>query len=493
MAFAFDNSYARLPDRFFARMTPTRMPEPALVRLNAPLARHLGLDPAALRSREGVEVLAGSRVPADAAPLSMAYAGHQFGGWVPQLGDGRAVLLGEVIDRDGVRRDIQLKGSGRTPFSRMGDGRAALGPVLREYLMSEAMHALGVPTTRALAAVTTGETVMRERPLPGAILARVARSHVRVGTFQYFAARDDTAALRTLADYVIERHYPDLAGAEKPHRALLDAVVEAQARLVAQWMLIGFVHGVMNTDNTSIAAETIDYGPCAFLDAFDPATVFSSIDHGGRYAFGNQPRVLHWNLGCLAQTMLPLLGEDEERAVAEAQAAVDAFPGRFREAWVGGMRAKLGLGQAREDDEALIQDLLERMTANGADHTLTFRRLGAVADPGCGEREDAPVRALFRDPAAFDDWAVRWRARLAAEGGERAARRAAMDAVNPLFIPRNHRVEEALKAAVEQDDLGPFDTLMAALAAPFADQPERARLAEPPPPDQPPHRTFCGT
>ncbi len=505
LRFGFDNSFARLPeDRFFARMKPTPVPEPRLVRLNEPLARRLGLDPERLSGPRGVAVLAGNRLPDDAEPLSMAYAGHQFGAFVPQLGDGRAILLGEVIDRDGVRRDIQLKGSGRTPFSRMGDGRAVLGPVLREYLVSEAMAALGIPTTRALAAVTTGEEVMRERPLPGAILGRVARSHVRVGTFQFFAARRDEAALRTLADYVIGRHYPQAAESARPYRALLDAVVAGQAGLVARWMQVGFVHGVMNTDNTSIACETIDYGPCAFMDAHHPDTVFSSIDHQGRYAYANQPHIVHWNLGCLAQALLPLLGADQDAAVAEAQAAVDAFPAAFNKAWLAGMRQKLGLGQARPGDRALAEDLLSRMERNRADHTLTFRRLGEVADAGAGPEGDGAVRALFRDPGAFDDWAARWRRRLAeegdgggdgeggGEGGGAAARRAAMQAVNPAFIPRNHMVEEALGAANE-GDLGPFDQLMSVLASPYEDQPEFARYAEPPAEGQEVYRTFCGT
>jgi len=488
-AFDFDNSYARLPERFYAPMKPTPVPAPRLVRLNSVLARELGLDPETLAAPGGVAILAGNRVPEGAAPLSMAYAGNQFGVFVPQLGDGRAILLGEVTGHDGVRRDIQLKGSGRTPFSRMGDGRAALGPVLREYLVSEAMAALGIPTTRALAAVTTGEEVTRERPLPGAILTRVARSHVRVGTFQYFAARQDAEALRLLADHVIERHYPEAAGAENPYRALMDAVAAGQAALVARWMMVGFLHGVMNTDNTSLACETIDYGPCAFMDAYHPATVFSSIDHRGRYAYANQPPIVHWNLACLAQALLPLLGPDQETAVAEAQAAVDAFPARYNAAWVAGMRAKLGLAEARAGDRALAEDLLERMAANRADFTLTFRRL---ADAAAGEG-DAGVRALFAEPAAFDAWAARWRARLAEEAGDPEARGAAMRAVNPAFIPRNHRVEAALAAAVDEGDLGPFEALMEVLARPYEDQPGREAYAEPPGPDEAVCVTFCGT
>jgi uncharacterized protein YdiU (UPF0061 family) len=440
--FAFDNSYACLPEHFFARLAPTRMPAPRLIRLNDPLARHLGLDPERLSTPEGVEILAGRRLPAGSAPLAMAYAGHQFGVWVPQLGDGRAILLGEVIDQDGVRRDIQLKGAGRTPFSRAGDGRAVLGPVLREYIVSEAMAALGVPTTRALAAVTTGEEVMRERRLPGAILVRIADSHVRVGTFQYFAARQDVEALRLLADYVIARHYPEATETEHPYRALLHAVIARQADLVARWMHIGFIHGVMNTDNTSIAGETIDYGPCAFMDAYHPDTVFSSIDHQGRYAYSNQPRIAHWNLVCFAQTLLPLLGSDEAEAVSGAQEAIDAFPGRYEAAWLAGMRRKLGLAEMRDGDRALAQDLLGRMAENGADFTLTFHRLSDAEGPGA--EADVAMRGLFKDPAAFDAWATRWRQRLAEEHLDTAGRRAAMRAANPAFIPRNHLVEEAI-------------------------------------------------
>ena len=493
VSFAFDNSYARLPERFFARLAPTRMPEPRLIRLNDPLTRHLGLDPERLSTPEGVEILAGTRLPAGATPLAMAYAGHQFGVWVPQLGDGRAILLGEVIDRDGVRRDIQLKGAGRTPFSRAGDGRAVLGPVLREYIVSEAMAALGIPTTRALAAVTTGEDVMRERLLPGAILTRVAQSHVRVGTFQFFASRGDAKALGLLADYVIARHYPEAAETECPDRALLDAVVSRQAELVARWMLVGFIHGVMNTDNMSLAGETIDYGPCAFMDTYHPETVYSSIDHGGRYAYGNQPRIAHWNLACLAQALLPLLGPDEDAAGSEAQAAIDAFPDRYEAAWLAGMRRKLGLAEAGDGDRALAQDLLGRMAENGADFTLTFRRLSEAEGPGAGPGADAAIRALFKDPAAFDAWATRWRQRLAEERRDAAGRRAAMCAANPAFIPRNHLVEEAIRAALDAADLAPFNELMTVLASPYDDQPSFVRYTEPPRPNQVVRETFCGT
>ncbi|HKD24114.1 MAG TPA: YdiU family protein, partial [Rhizomicrobium sp.] len=363
----FDNSYARLPERFYARLPPTPVAAPKLVRINEPLAIELGLDPARLASPEGVAMLAGNRVAEGADPIAMAYAGHQFGTFVPQLGDGRAILLGEVVDRHGRRRDIQLKGSGPTPFSRRGDGRAALGPVLREYIVSEAMAALGVPTTRALAAVTTGETVWRETPLPGAVLARVASSHIRVGTFQFFAARGDNEAVKELADHVIARHYPEARGAASPYRALLEGVIARQARLVAQWLNIGFIHGVMNTDNMSIAGETIDYGPCAFMDAYHPATVFSSIDEMGRYAYGNQPTIAHWNLTRLAETLLPLLADNEEAAIEEAKAALATFAPLFNAAYVDGLRRKLGLIAPEPDDITLGQDLLKLMADNGTD------------------------------------------------------------------------------------------------------------------------------
>src|SRR5690348_2845098 len=377
--FPFQNSYTALPANFFARVAPTPVDKPRLIKLNRALARHLGLDPEMLETPEGAEILAGKTLPAGADPIAMAYAGHQFGHFVPQLGDGRAILLGEVIDKDGVRRDIQLKGSGRTPFSRRGDGRAALGPVLREYIVSEAMFALGIPTTRSLAAVITGESVVRETMLPGAVLTRVASSHIRVGTFQYFAARQDSDALRRLADHVIARHYPHLAGVERPYHALLEAVIARQADLVARWLHIGFIHGVMNTDNTSISGETIDYGPCAFLDHYDPAQVFSSIDEMGRYAYANQPRIALWNLTRLAECLLPLFSDDQEKAIGQAQEILGGFPEQFSTAYQAGLRAKIGLFTARDGDEALVQDLLDAMAQGKADFTLTFRRLGDAA------------------------------------------------------------------------------------------------------------------
>ena len=486
----FDNTYARLPERFYAKVDPPPVAEPRLVRVNAGLAETLGIDPAELASPEGIEALAGNRVPAGAEPMALAYAGHQFGHFVPRLGDGRAILLGEVVGRDGARRDIQLKGSGPTPFSRGGDGRAAVGPVLREYIVSEAMATLGVPTTRSLAAVTTGEGVRRETVLPGAILARVAASHVRVGTFQYFAARGDAEGVKLLADYVLARHYPEAAKAERPYRALLRAVVGRQAELVARWLHVGFIHGVMNTDNTSIAGETIDYGPCAFMDAYDPATVFSSIDHHGRYAYGNQPRIAQWNLARLAETLLPLLDDDEDAALKAAHEALGAFEPIFKTAWLGGLRRKLGLSAEREGDDALVQDLLTRMAEGGADFTLTFRRL---CDAAAGPEGDATAGALFSDPTAYADWAAHWRRRLADEPGSPGERAAAMRAINPAYIPRNHLVEAALKAASGRRDFGPFEELRDVLSRPFEERPGFERYATPPRPEERVEQTFCGT
>ena len=443
--FAFDNSYARLPERFYSRLAPVGVSSPRLVKLNEKLAWRLNLDPTALSSPEGVAVLAGNRIPERADPLAMAYAGHQYGTFVPQLGDGRAILLGEVVDRDGVRRDIQLKGSGRTPFSRSGDGRAALGPVLREYIVGEAMAALGIPTTRALAAVTTGETIWRDRPLPGAVLTRVAQSHVRIGTFQFFAARGDVEATRHLADYVIARHYPEAAGEENPYLALLNLVIGRQADLVAEWLLVGFIHGVMNTDNMSIAGETIDYGPCAFMDAYNPETVYSSIDRFGRYAYGNQPRIAQWNLTRFAETLLPLLAEDANAAVEAAQRALDDFLARFDRPIAAGLRRKLGLLQA-EPGDMLAR---ERSCSTGWPQTaptshLTFRRLCDAAATPTGTRISGAISTI----PALSTSGLNGGASAARRGRRRPAERVAvMRRANPAFIPRNHLVEEALTAA----------------------------------------------
>ena len=496
--FAFDNTYARLPEPFFVRHAPTAMPRPQLIRFNKALAHELGLNADQLDSLIGTEIFSGSRIPDGAMPLSMAYAGHQFGGYAPRLGDGRAILLGEVIDTNGVRRDIQLKGTGRTPFSRGGDGRAVLGPVLREYILSESMHALGIPTSRALAATLTGETVMRDRPLPGAMFTRVARSHVRIGTFQYFAAHNDQRSIRALADYVLQRHYPEAAESEHPYDALFAAVLERQAALVAKWMHVGFIHGVMNTDNMQIAGETIDYGPCAFMDSYDPNTVYSSIDRLGRYAYENQPRAAYWNLAWLVRALLPCMDEDAAVAAQRAQAISDGFPAKYEAAWLCGMRAKLGLTTANEQDQELIQQLLDHMHQQRADFTLTFRRLSSLSSTIAGDNDhrngdgDAAVRQLFEDPAAFDAWAIDWRARLAHEGSNDTDRQSAMRAVNPAYIPRNHRVEEAIQAGLG-GDFSVFETLIEALATPFEDNPRFEHLALPPQSHEVVQQTFCGT
>jgi serine/tyrosine/threonine adenylyltransferase len=455
-------------------------PDPRLLVLNEALAAELGLDPGWLRTDDGVRLLVGTAVPSGANPVAQAYAGHQFGGYVPRLGDGRALLLGE-LDAGGGLRDLHLKGSGRTPFARGGDGLAAVGPMLREYVVSEAMHALGIPTTRSLAVVATGRPVRRETVLPGAVLARVASSHLRVGSFQYARAADDVELLRRLADHAIARHHPGAAHAEQPHLALFEAVVAAQASLVARWMLVGFVHGVMNTDNMTISGETIDYGPCAFLDAYDPATVYSSIDSGGRYAYGNQPLAAEWNLARLAEALLPLFAEDQEQAVALAVEVLHGFRPRYDSAWSAGMRAKLGLPGGLADAVAapLVDELLVLLREGHVDHTSFFRSLGRAA------RGDVdPARNLFLDLAGFDGWFERWRA-LGPDAD-------AMDRVNPVYIPRNHLVEEALAAATE-GDLAPLVRLLDVVAAPFAERPGLERYAAPAPDDFGAYRTFCGT
>ena len=466
----FDNTYARLPGAFFSAQAPQPVKAPRLIAFNSDLARVLGIEEG--EAREMTEIFAGNRVPDGADPLAQLYSGHQFGQYNPQLGDGRAVLLGEVVGTDGRRRDIQLKGSGRTPYSRGGDGRAWLGPVLREYVVSEAMHGLGLPTTRALAAVETGEPVYRERPLPGAVLTRVAASHLRVGTFQVFAARGDIESLKRLTDYAIGRHYPEADGP----MGLLTAVRDAQARLVAQWMSVGFIHGVMNTDNCAISGETIDYGPCAFMDAFHPQTVFSSIDRFGRYAYDKQAEMAVWNLAQFATALIQQM-EDRAAAVEEATAIVHAMPDLIHAEWLRLFRAKLALTDDREGDEALITDLLGRMATNQADFTNTFRALGT-----------ARARDQFTDPAAYDAWEAKWRARRdgLAEVGPLIA------AANPAFIPRNHRVEQMIEAAV-QGDYAPFHRLNTVLARPFDDQPDAEDLTRPPLPGEAVEATFCGT
>lgn len=490
MTFAFDNTYARLPSRFFAPVSPTKVRAPRVVKVNRALAAELGLDPDELESPAGAQVLAGNALPERAEPIALAYAGHQFGSFVPQLGDGRAILLGEIVAPDGRRVDVQLKGSGPTPFSRRGDGRAALGPVLREYLVSEAMAALGVPTTRALAVVLTGEQVLREEALPGAVLTRVAASHIRVGTFELFAARGDREALVTLASHALGRHYPSADAAGNEARALLECVIEAQARLVARWLGVGFVHGVMNTDNTAISGETIDYGPCAFLDEYDPNKTFSSIDHGGRYAFAAQPRIALWNLARFAETLLPLLSDDEDEAVRVATEQLQRFQPLFAAAHAGVLRSKLGLASEEPGDAALAADLLDRMASSEVDYTLLFRGLCSAAEDAS---EDSRIASLFHDPEAFHGWSRAWRHRLEREQLEPRARAAAMRRQNPAFIPRNHRIALAIEAAVRRDDFAPFETLVRVLGRPYDDQPEAAHLADAPRPEERVRRTFCGT
>lgn len=480
MALTLEHTFARELDGLYVPWKPEGFPAPDLLLLNETLAAELGLDIDALKA-DGGAVLSGSKTPTGVRPLAQAYAGHQFGNFNPQLGDGRAVLLGEVVTPTGERFDIQLKGSGTTPFSRSGDGRAGLDSALREYIVSEAMHALGVPTTRSLAVVTTGETVLRDRETPGAVLTRVAASHLRVGTLEFFAARQELDKLRRLVDYTLHRHFPEHADAENPAKALLDAVASVQARLVGQWMMIGFIHGVMNTDNVALSGETIDFGPCAFMDAYDPKTVFSRIDQGGRYAFANQPGIGGWNLARMAEALLDLLAEDPKDAVPLAEQALDRYGSELDEAWIGGMRRKLGLSDEQDEDIELIRSLLAWMHSSEADYTGTFRRLSASLG------EDDPA---FED-SALAAWNLRWRERLG--DADRRETAAAMDRVNPLYIPRNHRVEAALDAAVA-GDMGPTEELIEVLSRPFEHQPGREAYAEPAPREfSEGYRTHCNT
>jgi len=474
--------FAREFPEMALRWRAEEAPDPRLLVLNERLAVELGLDPVLLRSADGVRLLLGNSLPSDATPVAQAYAGHQFGGYVPRLGDGRALLLGELVDSNGRPRDLHLKGSGRTPFARGGaDGLAAVGPMLREYVVSEAMHALGIPTTRSLAVVATGRAVRRETLLPGAVLARVAGSHLRVGSFQYARATGDVDLLRRLADHAIARHHAGAAEAEHPYLALFEAVVAAQASLVARWMLVGFVHGVMNTDNMTISGETIDYGPCAFLEGFDPAAVYSSIDHGGRYAYGNQPVVAEWNLARLAEALLPLFHDDSEQAVALALESLGGFRRQYSAAWSAGLRAKLGLPDGLDDavTSTVVGDLLAVLQESRVDWTTFFRHLGAAA------RGDAePARRLVLDLAVFDAWTERWRGL--------GPNSEAMDRTNPVYIPRNHLVDEALAAATA-DDLGPLERLLDVVTSPYEERPGLKRYAAPAPEDFGPYRTFCGT
>lgn len=484
----FDNTYARLPDKFYGRVRPAQAPAPKLIRFNEGLARELNIVP----GDDVADVFSGSVVAQGSEPVAIAYAGHQFASFVPSLGDGRANLLGEVVSRAGDRYDIQLKGSGQTPFSRRGDGKAALGPVLREYILSEAMHAMHVPTTRALAAVLTGERVMREEMLPGAVFTRVAASHVRVGTFQYFAARQDHESVRILAEYVIARHYPEALQASAKYKAMLQGIVDRQAALIAQWMDLGFIHGVMNTDNTAISGQTIDYGPCAFMEQYHPATVFSSIDRNGRYAYQNQPAIMIWNLSRLTECLLPLLEAElgsEKAAMDAAYEVLNSFQPVFERAHTAGLRRKLGLHTAQPDDLDLAADLLQRMAQHEADFTLTFRRLADVLEQG----EDYPAGQLFRDPSAFSDWSQRWKNRLAAEQIDLRERVAAMRAASPIYIPRNHLVQEMIDAAVQHNDFAPFETLLQVTASPYTERDGLEHFSSPATADQRVLHTFCGT
>ncbi len=482
MNISFDNSYARLPGRFFARQNPAPVPAPTLIRYNHELAARLSIDTTWLQSEDGLAVFAGNRIPEGAEPIAQAYAGHQFGGFSPQLGDGRALLLGEIVDADGVRQDVQLKGSGRTPFSRGGDGKSALGPVIREYVVSEAMAALGVPTTRALAAVASGERVMRqEGPILGGVFTRVARSHIRVGTFQYFAAQKDTEAIRLLADHAIARHYPVAAEEADPYAALLEAVVLRQADLIAQWMSLGFIHGVMNTDNTAISGETIDYGPCAFMDAFHPKCVFSSIDTGGRYAWGNQPNIGLWNVTRFAETLMPLLSDSQDDAIQKAEQVLAKYSERFGSQYIARFRAKLALPATAPVE--IIHECLEVLNAQAIDFTVFFSQLTSIA----AGAEAESLRGLFPEQQPFDDWFTKW---LGA--ADTPTQVAVMRAVNPVRIPRNHRVEQVIQSAYA-GEFGPFNRLVEGLADPYTADGEYADLEIPPSPEEVVRETFCGT
>ena len=478
----FDNSYARLPKSFFTGQNPTPVSSPKLVILNEPLATSLGLTIEELQNEKGAALFSGNQIPEGALPLAQAYAGHQFG-YFTMLGDGRAVLLGEQMTPSGERFDIQLKGSGRTPYSRGGDGRAALGPMLREYIISEAMHALGIPTTRSLAAVTTGELILRETELPGAILTRVAASHIRVGTFQYAAGKGEVDDLRALADYALKRHYPEIELDDNRYLSLLKGVIKRQAALIAKWQLVGFIHGVMNTDNMTISGETIDYGPCAFMDTYDPATVFSSIDREGRYAYKNQPYIGGWNLARLAESLIPLLHDNEEEAVNIAQDAISDYMKLHESNWFSGMRAKLGLFNEEKEDESLIEDILHMMEQYRADYTNTFRALTHDKLEGI---------VLFEKPE-FSEWYERWQARLDRQEESKESSQQLMRNSNPSVIPRNHRVEEALEAAEQHGDFNVMERLLQVLATPFAHTPEQAEYCTLPLSTGMPYKTFCGT
>ncbi len=481
-----DNSYIRLPETFYSKQDPTPVPSPQLVILNEPLAASLGLDVNALQS-SGAEIFAGNRIPEGAAPIAQAYAGHQFGHFT-MLGDGRALLLGEQITPEGGRFDIQLKGSGRTPYSRGGDGRAALGPMLREYIISEALHNLNIPTTRSLAVATTGQEVIREKALPGAILTRIAASHIRVGTFQYAAAAGNVEDLQSLAEYALQRHFPTVASDEKRFLLLLKEVIKKQAELIAKWQLVGFIHGVMNTDNMTISGETIDFGPCAFMDTYSPGTVFSSIDMQGRYAYGNQPQIAAWNLARFAETLLPLLHDDENEAINMANEEIAGFAELYFGFWLDGMRAKLGLFDKEAEDELIITELLTIMEKYKADYTNTFRSL--TIDSLTVDKPDG--MDIFHS-AEFSDWREKWDVRRAKENRPKEESNELMRRSNPAIIPRNHRVEEALLAAEKDGDFRIMEKLLSVLSCPYSYSIEQEEFSTPPPPSSRPYRTFCGT
>lgn len=486
----FDNSFQLLPEQFYSVQQPDPVSSPQLIRLNHGLAKKLGLDAQWLGSEAGLKMLAGNALPPNASPIATVYAGHQFGHWNPQLGDGRAILLGEVLSPDdGLRYDIQLKGSGETPYSRMGDGRSPIGPVLREYIISEAMACLDIPTTRSLAAVATGDRVFRDTPLPGGILTRVAQSHIRIGTFQYFAARQDVTSVRILADYVIQRHYPEVSETDRPYVALLKAVIVRQAKLIALWQSVGFIHGVMNTDNMLLCGETVDYGPCAFMDVYHPDTVFSSIDRGGRYAYANQPAVAQWNLSWLAQSLLPLLGDEETQAVEAAQEVLNDFAEIYKGFYEKIMCRKLGLNPSQPASMMLLQNLLDLMTKEEADYTLSFRYLAETLLP----RSEAGVSDFYQLPESFSPWLEQWRKQVAKEHADLNAIQLKMLAINPAYIPRNHLVEEVIQAAVKNQDFSLFYRLLERLEQPFEYNPDQQVYAHSPKPYQVVEKTFCGT
>ncbi len=488
MIFKFNNTYANQLEGFYTAHQSAKVPTPKIIKVNTALAAQLGIDLNSLSVEQQTAIFSGNIAPEGSNPLAQVYAGHQFGNFVQQLGDGRALLLGEVVDNNGARFDIQLKGSGRTPYSRGGDGKSALGPVLREYIMSEAMHALGVPTTRALAAVTTGETVMRTEPSPGGVFTRVAASHLRIGTFQYFAARQDTENIKKLADYTITRHYPHLTNSENPYLAFLAAICDAQASLVAKWMCVGFIHGVMNTDNMTISGETIDYGPCAFMDHFAPETVYSSIDKHGRYAYQNQPSIAQWNLARLAEAILPLFGEDTEHAITQATEILETFPEQYTLYWLQGMRKKIGLQTEQENDLALINDLLAALDGQKIDYTLLFRHLADLL------HKDEFVYSLFEDASTFKKWVEQWQMRIAKDANDFEESFVLMNQVNPIYIPRNHKVEEALEAAVSHEDYSKFEILIETLSKPYHLKDGKDEYTQPAAKEfNASFQTFCGT